>query len=608
MRWLAWRGSRGAADAAPAAEVAGGAAAPPVAAAPEGRDGAVWLDGGAVRIRNPEGLGRWPIVRWEPGSALLVTRNGEMVAGPGEGGEIVVREGDAITARAPAPEAHESVEVRLDPDEMAARLTVHPRQERQLHLDATEPGPVLVLRPREERVTRPLRLGPADVTAAIRGAGVVSGIDGRAVEEALRLPGHEVVAARGRTAQVGQAAALWCAAEGWRQGPPPWPDGRRQTAETPAGEGGFEERLRQTTPVAHAQIGEPVAQVRLGAEARDGETVTGAAIPAAGGWRPALCAATGVMLSPDGRTAIAARPGRPEVVAGPEEVWVAVYPALRVDADLEEDRFEAGDLWVTGGVPAGRSMRAAGNVQIDAPASEAVIESGGTIRLPSGASRCTLVAGGPGITYAAARPVCADLTAALRDVLGGEPRGPQRVGALAQRLAEILAAASVPLDEEVGRLPELLAALAGAACTLRPAQTARLVDVLQEAEGLMGRWSLRRADCLAGHLDQCRVEATGDVLVGTGGAYRTQVAALGALRTAGPLVAATVRAEAGVAAGEVGSERGLATRVTVGAHGYFEAGRVHAGTLLRIGDEPYEFTSAAVDVRLGTRRSPGSRR
>lgn len=558
----------------------------------DGRDGAVWIEGGSVRVRNPSGLGRWPSVRLEDGVGLTLLVNGERRTG-----DVVLREEDRVELRGDERIEAGRVDVDVAPDGLAAWVTVHAPE--RVTTVAADVWPSVRVRlageTRRERVAGELR--PDHVRAALAGAGVVLPAADSVVQAALDAPGSRILAVRGRPPQRGEPAVLWVFGRGRVDGPV-----RAERDERAPG-------VACDRPLV--EIGQPVvAVVRPGRPATPGETVTGKPVPPPPTWCPALVSGPGTVASADGKTIIAACAGHPRVEVGAARVYATVSPELRIPGDVDGelgDLTAEGDIWVGGDVSAGRRLRATGSVEVVGKVVQARIEAGGDIRIHGGAANSLLLAGGPALVYARASALCGQLASLLgeaaRGSAAGRVRGDRRLYGVARRICKELEHAEGWLEPEVRRAYEAVALIAQSGMASAELAgighgAAELTGLLERAAACMREVLERRGRCFVRHLDGTRVEASGDVEVAAPGARFSTVMSLGAVRVHGTLRGGQVWAFRGAEIDVAGTEDGLPTRVEVGPQAPFRAGLVRPGTVVVRAGAVRRFAESASDVAL----------
>ena len=581
MRWLGRSRERAALPESPLG--LGDEAPPRTPAGPDaGDDGAVWVEAGAVRVRNPLRLGRWPVIQEAGGGAAALRVNGEMLQG-----EAVVRAEDEITVDGLGEVlVPGSVDVGVLDGEMAAEVTIRPEVRRIMALEDTDPALRLAVRYVERLVPTGRGLDLPAVREALRQAGVTAEPDTQAVAQALAAPGTAVIVARGRQARPGRSPRLWSVM---------LPDGEWDVEEWAGGRG------LVTDAGVYVEAGQPVVLITPGEPAEDGQTVTGLPLAAVQPRRLAWSLGPGILLSADESTAIAARAGRPEVVIGQDHIHVAVYVADRVTGDVAPGNgpltFD-GDVRIEGGVQAGSTICARGNIEVQGDVAGAQLLAGGHVIVQGAAVGARLAAGASALRYAAALPACHQLASALEQMDRADVAA-ERVQDLCARLQKALdGGPGSGLTDDVGALHRLLPVLASTAGTLRPDQARLAAGILREAAQIMQRGALRSGVCRIHHLQRCRVDASGAGEVGSAGVYMCEITTMAEAHVEGPVRGGRIRAEGGVRVEEAGSEGEVPTRFDIGTGAVFEAGTVYPGTVVTSGGRSYKFSVETKGIRL----------
>ncbi|HVB10672.1 MAG TPA: FapA family protein [Bacillota bacterium] len=565
---------------APKAPVAAGEAAPPASPEPSlpvaSADGAVWIEDGSIRVRNPEGLGRWPTLAVPEGWPAELLVNGTPVVG-----EMVVRAEDAIELSLEVPERSGRGEVRVAPDGMGAWLTVHDGIRQRIDLQAMPPALRLALAGVLALQTIPHGLTAADAIEVLTAAGVTAGVDAAAIEAALATPGRAVAVAAGAKPREGRDGRAWSVVGG---------EITAGAAPDPSAD------LGRAGARPYVEMGQPVALVEPGQPGADGWTVAGEAVPSPPAWQPTLECGPGVLPSADGRTAIAGTSGHPEVTVDGAHLRAAVYVERQIEGDVATDVAFAGDIWIGGDILQGVTVRADGGVEVRGRVVRARVEAGGSIRVHGGATAAVLVAGGHGLLYRQALADAEELTAHLPAGAAPIPPAARRAAA---RLRELLAGSESELDPEVAQLLERLGVMARTMPgTSAPNLAGETAAALTAAVARMRATIARPGGCYARYLENTRLEATGSVMIGQQGAYRSHVVTLGSVRCIGGFRGGSCWSAGGAAFATLGSRGEVMTRVEVGASAPVTAAQVLPGTLVVRGKEVREFEAPVAGLRL----------
>ncbi len=534
---------------------------------------------GCIRVTNPVGLGRWPSLTWDALGGFQLLINGTPATAP-----AVVRAEDRLEVRAAEGPAQARIAVEVAPDGLTAYVTVRPAQQMVYSLTAAPPATRLHLEASARAEPLPHGLDPADVRRALADAGVHEGVGTAAIEAALAEPGTRQPVAHGSPARPGVVTRLWTVLHGQIDQPLPPPDSG------PA-------RSRVC-------LGDPLAQLAPGAPGASGLSVRGETLEPPPVWSPVLVAGAGALLSTDGLTAIAARDGRPHVVVGAEQVLTAVHEVRDIAGALTEtaDAVEHdGDIWVGGDVGPGVTLRASGMIEVEGQVLRSRLVAGGDIAVVGGAAYALLVAGGRGVLYGQLLPWCEEMARQLQESGGFSPL--RRLAALAARVEQHLVEADMPEPGLLGllarvRLLERSGTAGGVSPDILDALAAEMDQTLREMRLVLAQ----SARCRVRHLDNTRVEASGDMEVGPSGVRRSQLTVMGDLVVNGPFRGgrAVVGGSASFAA--LGPSGNDPARVEVSGTGIFRAQEVQPGTLVVRGHDERRFDHLERDVVLAPER------
>lgn len=558
------------------------AAAPGPATVPEGsatgeepsRDGAVWVEKGAVHARNPVGLGRWPVAQ-VPASAPFQL----WVNGVARSGAVVLQAEDELRVEMRTQEIAGGIDIDVAPAGDLAWATV--RRPRRLSgvlqdIPARQRGELPVA-PTEEVL--PHGRTAADVAAALTVAGVRVPPIAEGMREALLNPDTRVLVARAQPPRPGRPARAWTITHQELDAPP--------TEEL--------RRVAPQPPAIEVEVGAALARLRPGEPAQPGTSVTGTPLPPPRVWTPRLVAGTGTLRSADGTALIATRAGHPSCEVGWEEIVAAVRAELRDPGHVEEQDVDFdGDVWVGGHVQPHRALVATGNIEVQGSVVRARVQAGAAMRVHSGVVAALVLSGGGGLTYVRVLGLCERLAAQL------EGREATPLAALLFRLHEEFGRSEARLDPEVTALAQLVAhwlPRAGADSPGPAALAADEEDVLQAAIARM-RLTLRHPGrCLLRRAEQTRIEATGDVYLEDG--LNTTVTTLGSVTVVGGFRGGSIWALRGATCMSLGMSVDVPTRIQIGPQGVLRAEEVRPGTSVWCGDRLLrEFASAARGVEV----------
>ena len=539
------------------------------------RDGAVWVADGRLCVRNPVGLGKWPVahVPTDAGVDLLV--NGDRRTG-----DVVLQAEDEIVVQPHVDEEPARIEIEFASDGMQAWATVHSARRISASLPDTPAAAWIELRGVQTVGTLPHRLTLTDVTEALKAAGVRVPPDAEGIRQCLLRPDSRVVVARAKPSVPGRSAQLWTIVHGTLSGPPV--EGR-DTTEAP----------RSWDEV---EVGAPLVRLEPGVEPQPGSSVTGQPLPVPGVWNPRLIGGAGTLRSADRTTVIAGRSGHPTVEVGDQEVFAAIRTALRHTGDVAEaDMDFDGDVWIEGQVAPERSVVGTGDVEVCGRVLRARVQADRTLRVHGGAMGAFLISGGGALTYARTLTLCERLSSALTD------RDSMPLGRLVLHLHEEFDRSEARLDPEVQALADALAEWLPRGVE---AERAGVEAPLTAVEALVPpamacmRQALRYpAPCLVRWAEQTHVEASGDIRMDE--CLHCTLTTLGTLRIQGNFRGGSAWALHGATFGTLGVGPEIATWVHIGPQGDLVAAEVRPGTtVLRAGKVLRRFNEMTRNVRL----------
>lgn len=562
---------------------------------PQSGDGSIEIHGDEVRVTEPRGRGKWPVLI--PGPGVEVQVDGQPITGP-----VVLSASQKVTFRLPEPAAAmRRFAVTIDPDAMVARLELGPLVTSAWDLAERGPAQVLTLRaiPRPFTLTNPTR---EQVLAALQAAGVVRGIDREAIDLALQEADPcETIIARGdpgTPTRHGEIETLWNPAVAEAHLIMVDPGTVLAIAHPPVpGQPGWDLLGREITP-------EPPRTVRL---------ATG----------------PGAVLSPDGRQAIALVQGRPSAATGADgTVTVSVQPLFihpgnvtRDTGDVDQDC----DVIIRGWVEATTRVRSGGHLEIEGGVQGADLEAQGRIVVCGGCIRSRVRQGGAAAVLPRLEGPVAELLGLLTQIQHtaamalahpryarvpqGNPVGPlvqllvthrfSRAPAILQELKELALAHPATSQFELGGLcTRLEAALVeGSAQSL--AELDHLAGQLRFVQGVLQEAAPRAANrdpVRLYYLLLSEIYATGDVEVFGPGAEQSAIHAVGRVTILGHVRGGRIEAGGDVQVNQVGTPAGIHTAVAVPPGCTVQARRVYPNVHVNLGTRSHRFTEETRDV------------
>lgn len=343
-----------------------------------------------------------------------------------------------------------------------------------------------------------------------------------------------------------------------------------------------------------------------------------------------LSAGEGVVLTRDGKRAVASRAGRPVAFRYRNMVRVSVLPELvhTGDVDLISGNIAfKGDVLISGDVEGGMEVKASGNIRVGGLVSRARIQAEGAILVRGNILTSVVIAGGVPSYMNEILPhirTLADglrkLTMAINQLLGhsGIKQGYYKrdTGPLLKLLLNdkfcYLIEASEALQEQAKMFPPELTS-DGLETFIREVERVVLyspltVRDLQDVQKL-ARWALEWEQTLmsppstdnsvvASNIINTTVITAGDVKVVGGGCYNSRIQADKKVTVLGVFRGGEIQAGGDVHLGELGSKGGITTRVVTGSDAVVTANSAFENALVSIGGRSYSFMRKENNVRL----------
>lgn len=526
-----------------------------------GPGGWAWVSQGVLRFQDPEPGGRGAMVR--PGEHVKVLVGGRETKGP-----VEIKSAMAIEAVAEHFEPEATAHVRISKDKLTAYLRVDYQSGKTYLLADRPPARELILEATLAEESAPTPFSAEALLGKLQEAGVTHGIDQAAVQLAAQgTDEQEIEVAHGDPPQPGQDGSIeWLVS--------------RVSSVTGSGE---EEELGRVDLARYREIAgvqpEQVLARRIppvpGVPGRD---VTGSQVAPAPVKDVTIKAGPGIDLREAGNVAVATTAGRAEL----RGAMVAVYPTYTVDGDADAKtghiRFQ-GDVTVKGNVLDGMRIEAGGKVDIKGYAATATILAGGNITVAQNALGCQIRAGGPQTAAQKLQGILTETHALVRNLLAaahtilqklpeasGTEVTPQmesnvlrvllenkfinlrrQVAAWTSEAEKLQGQMVEALGTDEGKLlGETLAVLKSLAGYLSPEGTLRLKGLsrLEREHSLLSTqveklvpiltvMGAHRSNVTAGYVQNCRIEASGDVKVAGKGCFNSSIFAGGRVNIEG---------------------------------------------------------------------------
>lgn len=343
----------------------------------------------------------------------------------------------------------------------------------------------------------------------------------------------------------------------------------------------------------------------------------------------ALFGGEGVVLTKDGKRAVATRAGRPVASTTRNAVRVSIIPELVNDGDVDLSSGNInfnGDVLISGNVEEGMEVKAGGNIRIGGLVSRARIHAAGSIWIRGNILSSVVIAG---VTATFTEGIISHvrtladgltkLTLAIEQLYGysGLKHSVQnKTGQLLYLLINdkynYLIASLKAIQEQVKVLPtELISSdlqnfIQEVDRVL--VHSPRMVHDFQELKRLT-QWALEweknlvspmssDSHVVASNVVNTEVVAAGDVKITGGGCYNSRIQADKNVIVNGVFRGGEIQAQGNVHIGELGSKGGGTTRVLTGPEAIVTIGLAHENALVLLGGNGYRFLRKEKNVRL----------
>lgn len=557
------------------------------------RDGSVAILDGKVEVRDAGGNGKWPVLI--PGSLVEILVDGNPITGAHP-----VHSSNRIEIQ--LKNQQREWEIALAEDGMTAVLTLGDGRLPD-HVPDQGPARVMVV---EATSSGKLCSSPTLEEVLAKAAELqLKNVNEEAIVRALLDPqGGSVVIATGQKPTAGREGRVEFV------GIPDVGDGvlRRSFVE-----------WGQVLGVLHdSVVGSP------------GYTVTGEILlpPKIAG--TTLAAGPGVVLSPDGKRAIASECGSLVVHQIEKLVILSIAPIVIVDEDLTPGirNFE-GDVLIRGQIHPGAEIQASGTIYVDGDVSGAVLRGSGGVFVRGVCVRCLLEADGKAIkrkdvlvsqlqelveifsflrvAVSAVKTQVAlpyPVNILIERIIGLRfPHLSELVGQFITSVRSLSAAAPVALVEICNFLERFLSHLAR-----EETVTTLLSDLLRRMEIVLLRFkelTLYRGDVSLSHAQECQVIAAGDIIVGRPGLFSSKIEAAGAVRIDGPVRGGSLVAQGGCVIAEAGAPAEIETEIRVSTGQKLRIGHVYPGVTVIVDTERHDFHREQFEVELWKDRLVG---
>lgn len=584
-----------------------------------GPGGWAWVSQGVFYFKDPDPGGRGAMVRSGEHVTLLV--GGRETKGP-----VEVKGRVAIEVRPERSEPQASAQVRISKDKLTAYLRVDYQSGKVYRLADRPPARELTLEAvlAEEVVPTPFTVEA--LLARLHEAGVKYGISQEALQRAAQgTEDQEIEVAHGEPPQPGQDGSIeWLVTAGSSL-----PQSAEELDRVDLS------RYREIAGVRPEQILARRVPPVPGIPGRD---VTGASVAPPPVKDVTIKAGPGVDLKESGNVAVATTAGRAEL----RGTVVAVYPTYAVEGDADAKtghiRFQ-GDVTIKGNVLDGMRIEAGGKVDIKGYAATATILAGGNISIAQNALGCQIRAGGPQTAAQKLQGILSETHSQVRNLLvaahtvlqkvpeaSGAEVTPQmetnvlrvllenkfinlrrQIGSWRNEAEKLQGQMAEVLGSEEGKLiGETLAVLKSLASYLSPEGTLRLKGLerlehefnllstqVERLAPILTAIGAQRSNVTAGYVQNCRIEASGDVKVVGKGCFNSSIFAGGRVSiegTPGIFAGGEIVARGNVKIRQIGTPAETYASVQVPDGCRISAGTVFPGVYLKAGHRQEKIT------------------
>ncbi len=535
------------------------------------QNGQATISNGQMKLFPPqfEGLP----ARIEPGDHIRILVNGQPISQP-----VAVCQNDEIIVETISDPASTTCQIDLSSDQMQASVKLIKKEGCTYRVLDAEPVNHLVIRADvHERIIAPIH--PKTVRENLTHAGVCYGIDPTMIDEVCRtLPDEPVVVASGYPGQ-------------------PPADGKivylfGQSQHAPNSQ---QDRIdyRETNQIVSVTAGDRLAERIPPVAGKDAIKVTGRKISA----RPArpcmIKPGKGTALSDDERYYLATIDGQPEIKGKILQV-VAVFQTKTVDISTGHVRFP-GQVNISQDVAENMLVEAKSSVRIMGSVNRARIISGADIEIIQSSIASRIQAGGHSAIHKSVASYFQEIQLILKQLAENlqlmqqsfSEKGtssPIKEGQLIKiliekkfpqlevqitHLATYIRQRSDFLDKSV---IDLLGLLETRLLGIGPIQLTgffltQIIRLIEQTASQLLEAAGQQGNILIGYVQNCQLDASGDILIRGKGSYNSELTAGGSVRMVGQpgiFRGGQIRAGGNIEAGEIGSQAEIATHVSAG--------------------------------------------
>ncbi|MEW6275117.1 MAG: FapA family protein [Bacillota bacterium] len=565
---------------------------------------AAWVEKGELKVEH--GAERpYPVVAPCRGVRLFVNGKEYTTA-------VVVSKSDAVKIETTNDFIAGSWTLEIASDRMAAFVKLQPARELRRELADLPPSAYLQL----QLVETVHPLPPAtfeEILDKLKEKNIVFGIDLKACLEAADCREQKNFAvARGQKPVPGQDALIELLFS--------------RESKLPVAIGDVKINFRERYAFNSVEAGAVLARKTPAAPGKPGTNIHGQSVEPPPPKDIALRAGKGVMLVENGLTAVAAQAGRPKAIVKQNEVAVEISPVLvhPGDVDLSSGNISfKGDIFIQGSVGEGMRVEALENVQVGGYVAHATVQAGGSVFIQGNVLSSVIVAGGKqGFMIEGANLLreFSLLTARMKQAIAQLRQNPafsekevaralpilletkfKEIPEYAKKLAALVN--SLPEDAITEELRQLTnsALKAFGGLPVYPEIPAYLESITHLADRLLAEIPAghpRKGDVRIAYALNSVLKATGDVRVFGDGCFQTTIEAQGSVQVKGVFRGGKIYSRRNVLVGELGSRRGLKTRVVVPEGAFVHLGKVWENAEIQIGKRIHKFVREESNVKV----------
>ena len=531
---------------------------------PEKQNGSIEIKGGKVFISDPVGDGLPAIVGPDPLAEIKV--NGIPVEA-----KQGVNSSDKVEITPREEVFPGTVTVEVSKDRLQAAVIITPRITVKRRLKDTPPAQELILHYEEEKI-KTNEVTVQEVYDALKGKGVVYGLDAAAIEKAVQdAGGQPVVVARGKEAIQGRDGYVELLFE---------PGIKITTFDEESVEKvDYKERI----VIPSVNEGDLMAIIHPPVPGIPGCLVTGETIEPHPVQEVTVVCKDGCMLNEQGDRVLATRAGRPLAEGKKHETLrVLNVHVHNGDVDLKSGNLHfGGDLKITGNILEGMIVECLGNLQVMGHTAGAKIVAGGSIVFQNNLINSKVTAGLLKGFYRKISPCLSELLTTLNALKGSLSQLEETLSRQGKKIDARQSCYLIRLlvERKYVTLPQMAEnmlkflketkfpppafleeTLKATGALLRniqyfqsKEQFTRLIEDLHSAASYVEQAQQIQGDIIASYVQNSYIESSGNITVRGAGSYNTFFQAGGDVHIEGVFRGGEIKAEGNIFVGEAGS-------------------------------------------------------